>query len=211
MMSNKSRSIPAVVRKIFGKRPILASEDPTVYDQLLSEIISELEPQNLQQWLLVKDIADAEWELLRLKSMMADMVNVSIAFNLRFQSWNDTSKVAARIHLHVQDGQRGDAEAQTGLVELLGAHDTSIDAFAATAFEKTIVPQAHTVRMTTTTAKRRDAAYRELARLRSTQPREEPTGIGQGDVPHTDAEHATTAPNGSGASGEVVAVPATDD
>ena len=60
------------VRKLFGRRPIMAGEDPADYELLMKLVRSDVKPQDLREWLLMKDIVDAEWEVLRLRGLCFD-------------------------------------------------------------------------------------------------------------------------------------------
>ena len=161
-------SMPSVVRKMLGKRPIIGGEDAATYDQLLQLIIAEHSPQSLHQWLLVKDIADAAWELLRLSGMKAGLVNAAMPDALAtIEAHVIGEGTLALLRLYLWDAVEGSAQAHVRLRKLLREQDLSLDELAAAAFERTIGSQAQIDRMTTSTANRRDAAYAELARLRA--------------------------------------------
>jgi hypothetical protein len=163
-------SMPSVVRKMLGKRPIIGGEDAATYDQLLQLIIEEHSPQSLHQWLLVKDIADAAWELLRLSGMKADVVNAAMPealATLKAYGLMIDEVTVALLRPYLWDAVEGSAQAHVRLRKLLREQDLSLDELAAAAFERTIGSQAQIDRMTTSTANRRDAAYAELARLRA--------------------------------------------
>src|SRR5437773_12574464 len=66
---------PAAIRKLFGRPAIVEGEDRALYDELLSLIVAEVAPSLLAEWLLAKDVADAEWELMRLSGFKANMIN----------------------------------------------------------------------------------------------------------------------------------------
>jgi hypothetical protein len=51
---------PPTIRKLFGRPALVEGEDRALYDELLSLIVAEVEPSLLAEWLLVKDVADAE-------------------------------------------------------------------------------------------------------------------------------------------------------
>jgi hypothetical protein len=163
-------SVPSVVRKMLGKRPIIGGEDAATYDQLLQLIIAEHSPQSLHQWLLIKDIADAAWELLRLSGMKAGVVNAAMPealATLKVYGLTIDEGTVALLRPYLWAAVEGSAQAHVRLKKLLGDHDLSLDELAAAAFERTIGSQAQIDRMTTSTANRRDAAYAELARLRA--------------------------------------------
>jgi hypothetical protein len=198
-MSNRSHSIPPVISKMYAVRPIMMGEDPQLYDSLLTEVVDQVRPQKLQEFLLAKDIADAEWELLRLTAMKANMVNASIASALGRASQNGlaegqdetmygrenaTLRKHAEMWHQLQDLLAGDPEAEARLKNLLRLDHIALDAMAATAFEKTILAQLHTDRMVTAALCRRTAAYVEINRLRAAE-----KDKGNGDKAWKDLEH----------------------
>src|SRR5215212_432321 len=70
--------IPTAVRSIFGKPPIMAGESAADYAELMALVRRDVQPQGLQEWLLMKDIVDAEWELLRLRGLKVSMLHALI-------------------------------------------------------------------------------------------------------------------------------------
>jgi hypothetical protein len=70
--------IPRAVRQLFGKPPIMAGEDPADYQKLIEVVRADVQPQDLREWFLVRDIAHAEWELLRLRGMKVDMLHAMV-------------------------------------------------------------------------------------------------------------------------------------
>jgi hypothetical protein len=51
-------SIPAKIRDLLGKPPLLANEDSNQYDGLIAELARGVKPSEVIEWLWVKDIAD---------------------------------------------------------------------------------------------------------------------------------------------------------
>ena len=82
-MASMNTVIPGSIRKIFGKPPIMIGENPATYEELLVSVVSEAKPEGLSEYLLVKDIADAEWELVRLHSFKASMLNAAVPHTLQ--------------------------------------------------------------------------------------------------------------------------------
>ena len=59
--------IPADLVPIFNPPPLLSSEDPKVYCRILVGLAEDVQPVTVTEWLLVKDIADLNWEMRRMR------------------------------------------------------------------------------------------------------------------------------------------------
>jgi hypothetical protein len=164
------RQIPTALRKLFSKPPLMAGEDKADYDELLHLVYAEVKPSAVQEWLLVRDIVDAEWELLRLRGLKPAMLHAALprAFREELSSVDDflNSTLTPTIRRLVIRIAAGDPDAKQELAKLLEQHAMSLDLLAAVAFERTIGPQLHTDRMAGAAYDRRNAAYAELERLR---------------------------------------------
>src|SRR3712207_3392671 len=87
MKESALTKLPPALRKIFGRRPVMVGEDIAAYDQFLEAVLMETNPQSIAEFLLSKDITDAEWELVRLHACKAEMVNVLIPDSLHFTGY----------------------------------------------------------------------------------------------------------------------------
>jgi hypothetical protein len=67
--------VPAEIRDMLGKPPLLATEDPNQYDALLTELAREVRPSDFTEWLWVKDIADLTWDIIRYRCIKASYVD----------------------------------------------------------------------------------------------------------------------------------------
>jgi hypothetical protein len=56
----------------------MAGEDPADYRELFELVREDVQPQDLQEWLLMRDIAHAEWELLRVRGMKVGMLHAMV-------------------------------------------------------------------------------------------------------------------------------------
>jgi hypothetical protein len=174
-MSARKDSIPPFIEKIYSKRPIIAGEETDAYDQLLQAVKVEYQPGTVTEFLLVKDVADTEWDLLRLHGLKAGMVNASIPKMFDWQQdyeyvLDDRSVTRVRGLLHRV--LRGDQDAQKALDQILAKSHLTLDEVAATAFDQTITSQVHADRMIGAAVARRNAACRELERLRAQKQQE---------------------------------------
>jgi hypothetical protein len=67
--------VPAEIRNVLGKPPLLANEDQNEYHYLLGELANEVRPSDIIEWLWVKDIADLTWEILRYRRIKTAHTN----------------------------------------------------------------------------------------------------------------------------------------
>ena len=74
---NYSTVIPADIAAIFGPPPVLATEPREAYEKLFIELVLEWGPSKTTEWLLVRDIADLSWEILRLRRVIASVLKIS--------------------------------------------------------------------------------------------------------------------------------------
>ena len=74
---NYSTVIPADIAAIFGPPPVLATEPREAYERLFIELVLEWGPSKTTEWLLVRDIADLSWEILRLRRVIASVLKIS--------------------------------------------------------------------------------------------------------------------------------------
>lgn len=63
--------VPAEICDLWGKPPLLATESPKQYYALLVELVREVKPSDIIEWLWVKDVADLTWDILRYRRLKA--------------------------------------------------------------------------------------------------------------------------------------------
>jgi hypothetical protein len=57
--------IPTEVRDLLGPAPLAPGEDATLYERLLAEISSAVQPSGILEWLQVQDLTNLTWKLQR--------------------------------------------------------------------------------------------------------------------------------------------------
>jgi hypothetical protein len=70
--------IPPHIRELWGKPPLLRSEDPKAYEQLAESIVKEVLPTDTIEWLWIKDIIDRYWEVRRLRRLKTMLIELSV-------------------------------------------------------------------------------------------------------------------------------------
>src|SRR5262245_27929008 len=63
--------VPTEIRGLLGEPPLLATESPNQYYALLIELVREVKPSDIIEWLWVKDVADLTWDILRYRRIKA--------------------------------------------------------------------------------------------------------------------------------------------
>jgi hypothetical protein len=63
------RLLPERLSFILDDRPVLWFEDVEAYDALLAGIVAAYDPGGVVEFMLVKDIADTQWECRRLRDL----------------------------------------------------------------------------------------------------------------------------------------------
>ena len=75
--STKSTVSIAMLDEIFGYPPLIYGEDIKDYESLEHSIRSTLVPKDALEEIWVRDIVDAQWEILRYKKIKPAIVNAS--------------------------------------------------------------------------------------------------------------------------------------
>lgn len=216
-MSNADRSckIPQAVRHLFGRPPIMVGENPAEYEQLVELVHKDVQPQDVPEWLLARDIVDAEWELLRLRGMKVAMLHAMLPRAMKSLITDAQGLVVLNDQL-VPTVRKlligvvaGDEQAKQELERLLARLGLSLDVVTAATFAETIRPQVHTDGMVSAAYKRRNAAYAELEQRRekqrkvATAPSDDDEVMHEVEAPPIDAANVPADPADRSVSGKV--------
>jgi len=79
------RCVPADIEALFGDPPLLSTEDPARYRDMLDRFAESIAPRNIIEWLWVKDVADLSWEIPRLRRYRALMIERRREFDARIE------------------------------------------------------------------------------------------------------------------------------
>jgi hypothetical protein len=72
----KTARIPASVKALWGKPPLLSHEDPQVYWRLAGSMSRDVEPTCVIEWFDVKNVVDLTWEIIRLRRFKALIIEL---------------------------------------------------------------------------------------------------------------------------------------
>ena len=76
--SRTASGMPAELRAILGRPPLLRSESREAYEALTAHCAATLAPRDMVEWLMVADYVDLSWEILRLRRMKQEIVKVAV-------------------------------------------------------------------------------------------------------------------------------------
>jgi len=124
--SSPSRLLPERLSFLLDDRPTLWFEDAQAYDALLSELVAEYDPNGMIEFMLVKDIADAEWECGRLRRMRRAAIEVGFpqaTYHLMFAFYQEQTGLNHRdaqnsLQILTRQSVRGDRESSELLSEV---------------------------------------------------------------------------------------------
>lgn len=70
--------LPDRIARLLGDRPTTAFEDDDDFDLIHAEMILAFNPQDVQDHFLVKDIADAQWQAMRLRETLSTAIELKL-------------------------------------------------------------------------------------------------------------------------------------
>jgi hypothetical protein len=163
------------LRKMCGKRTIIFGEDPAGYDQLLTLVASDVKPRTMREWLVVKDIVDAQWEFWRIRGFKAGVLNAALLPTLTKEitaaKGKDVTSSERQIIreqlLRVLTDQDG---ARENFAVLLAESHLTMEGIATAAFRNQMPLQLEVDKHADAAHDRRNRAYAELDALQERSP-----------------------------------------
>jgi hypothetical protein len=67
LVPQNASAAPEDVVVLLGPPPLLSTEDPQVYHDLLSRVVRVAAPRHMIDWILVRDFVDLTWEIQRIR------------------------------------------------------------------------------------------------------------------------------------------------
>jgi hypothetical protein len=86
-------NVRALIAKIWEPAPLVAGEDAAAYELVRQAAIEEWNPERFREWMLVRSVVNAHWELHRYELFEAAIVNELVAEGI-------ASEIAAKLPLH---------------------------------------------------------------------------------------------------------------
>jgi hypothetical protein len=66
--------VPEAVRALLGPSWIIEGEDPNLYEELLGRVAAAVGPQDIIDWLLIKDVVALTWQIHRFRRLQDGLV-----------------------------------------------------------------------------------------------------------------------------------------
>jgi hypothetical protein len=158
-VKDHARFLPDCLGELFGHAPALKSENNKVYWDFMNEVVRCIKPENMIEWLWVKDVVDLSWEILRLRKLKITLIeierentNATIEWGREhpdepdYDDWTKTSRARTAKEIEFRKN-RPLLDTETDSAELLWKH---IDQYE------------HIERLLTSVELRRDRILREI-------------------------------------------------
>jgi hypothetical protein len=115
--------LPDHISRLLDDRPLLWFEDSEHYDALLAELIGAYDPRETLDFILVKDLADAQWEMTRQRELRQAAIEAALpdaALNFLesdYRRSNDLEPYEVRegLRLMIRKAAQGDADMRVAL------------------------------------------------------------------------------------------------
>ena len=118
--------VPEEVRALLGPSWIIEGEDPERYEELLARVGAAVQPMDLIDWLLVKDIVALTWEIQRTRRQRDSLMRMarkdgdeSHAIGDLFQGWDTETAGIDEAYQLALEWFNGDKEAIKRVDKLL--------------------------------------------------------------------------------------------
>jgi hypothetical protein len=136
---NPQRKIPghylvmfADIKKCCGPAPVLSCENIKAYDLMLLRLVESLEPRDFLERMLVKDVADASWEGIRLtrhKILLVERRHLQFLSHRaqRIKAAAPNNAVANAVHAAVKEAEAIVLQSPPSELELADALERGIE------------------------------------------------------------------------------------
>jgi hypothetical protein len=169
----KTDKIPAKVRALLGKPPVLMSEDITAYEDFFAFVVDAVGPKDSIEWILVKDCVDLAWEARRLRRAKAGIIDIARKDALRsiletiLQPEDFEHTADRRLEAEAKaDEWYSDDVVKQELLELMLRHGVDEDVITAEAISLRSRELAQLDMMLASAEKRRNEMLREVSLYR---------------------------------------------
>jgi hypothetical protein len=183
----------------FGPSPLIEGEDPASYDDHFARISAALRPTDILEEILVRDVVDLDWDVIRVRRLKAHLLSSSaykgLIEVLRPLICSDDDFLDKNIEGLALAWVRRDPSAIKEVDEILASADLTMDAVMAHTLSQNLHAIERFEHMIAMAESRRNAILRELDRHRADHAqgrRRPPPQIEDGECQVIDSE--PTAP-----------------
>jgi hypothetical protein len=194
-----SKNIPLIIQRMLERPPILVDEDRADYNDLFEMLCEDERPQTMEEWILVADIAYADWEVFRLRGLkvrgfhavlprvLLKEIDVGVQ-NKHIDCMTGTSqpKWLREFRGLVTGVLAGNADARSAMTKLLASHGLTVESLLGATFAATMSTQLSADRLVDAAYRRRSALYSDLERARNRRSRDLPTAADSPSVAPSD-------------------------
>jgi hypothetical protein len=169
--------VPERLAYIFKHRPVLWFEDDVAYDALLADFLAEHTPQSIIEHLDIKEVADAQWEIMRLHrikkaAIEAELPDV-IVRELGARYWINREDLYVKgdkeeLKQYVLVATRGLARGKTMMDEVMDSVDATYDALLYRTFVANLLTSSAIDERIARTERRRDDIIKKYEERRRT-------------------------------------------
>ena len=169
----ESESNKTSVVSFFGPPPLVDGEDTEAYNDLLMQVSSAVHPADTVEEILVRDVVDYTWEILRWRRAKISLVKFTMQSDLKlllsplFRRRSKNQVLPRQLVKLVELWAVGDKFAANELVKRIASANLTTKAVIDRNFLKNIEQIERLEQLITTYESRRNAALREIDRHRA--------------------------------------------
>jgi len=174
---------------IFGSPPILPGEDAHAYEELATRVCRAVKPTSIIEEILIKDIIDLTWEILRLRKLKAEFLSAKVPSVLKDIIKTSEDDARAMFQKWVRGWNRE-------LDAYLKHHNSTIDGVYSTALISNIINIQRLDESIMLLERRRNSVFHEIDRHRTTWSRTLRDNVGKiEDAEFKEIDGETDSPN----------------
>src|SRR5262245_59551050 len=217
---------PLIIQRMLERPALLLDEDRVEYGDLFEMLCDDECPRTVDEWILVADIAYADWEIFRLRGLKvrgfhAALLRVllrEIEVGLQVRHIDCTGRTPQPKWIKEFRGLvtgvlAGDADAKSAMTKLLASHGLTLESLTGATFTATLSAQLSAARLVDAAYRRRSALYADLERARKRRPQDLPATVDSPPVAPGDGTESAqvTVPEDAGRDGAGVQTSSVDE
>ena len=170
-MASTKKLVAAAAQKapaeIFGPPPLIAGEDSSRYDELVTRLFAAVRPKDVIEEMVVRDVAYHDWEMQRLRRMKSGLFASGLQASLVAKLLSAPKIKESMARDLAQRYVAGDTSAAEKVDKILASAGITVDAAIANTMTVRLHDFEAIERLIASAELRRYTALRELERRRS--------------------------------------------